>query len=454
MKADQRKRPPRGEARGQPGCDRQALPGICLGDAIEGARRRLAALQQAPHDPHDSEDLLANAFQELQITFEELQVADEELRQQNEELIVARQMAEVERQRYQELFDFAPDPYLVTDANALIQEANRAAAALLGVPRHHLRGKPLILFVAAADGQAFLNRLLHLSEHGDRLTWEARLQPRRGDPLYAAMTVAVVRTAQSTPVALRWLIRDITAHKAAEEKARQAEQALRASQEQLRALATHLQERQEEERRRIAREIHDELAQALTVLKMDVAWLGNRLAKADASCRRRLRDMRALLDGLVQSVRRIGTDLRPDILDDLGLTAAIEWQLQEVSKRTGLAHELTLPAQDIALEQALATAIFRIFQEALTNVLRHAGASKVTVRVMLQPEGLILEIADDGKGITPAQLADRKALGLLSMRERAHLWGGDLTICGRPGQGTTVTLRMPYRASQAVGALS
>jgi signal transduction histidine kinase len=199
--------------------------------------------------------------------------------------------------------------------------------------------------------------------------------------------------------------------------------------------------------------MHDELAQALTVLKIDVVWLSNQWPLADGRCRERLQDMAALLDGLVSSVRRLGTELRPGILDDLGLTAAIEWQLQEVHKRTGLLYELRLPDEDIALDQERATGMFRIFQEALTNVLRHAAARKVTVQLVAQPDVLVLEVIDDGKGITPAPLGDRRSLGVLSMRERAHLLGGELNIQGKSAAGTIVTLRMPYGGPPAGGGL-
>jgi len=155
----------------------------------------------------------------------------------------------------------------------------------------------------------------------------------------------------------------------------------------------------------------------------------------------------------MQAVRRIGTELRPDILDDLGLTAAIEWQLQDVCRRSGMTYRLDLPAGEIALGQAQTTAIFRIFQEALTNVLRHAAAAKIRVRMDQQPHALVLEIADDGRGITPAQLTARDSMGLLSMRERAHLWSGEVTIAGTPANGTVVSVRMPY-ADHAVEAES
>jgi PAS domain S-box-containing protein len=423
-------------------------------EAIAAVQQRLDTLQnQAVASPQDQGIILSEVLQDLSITLEELQVADEELRQQNEELALARQHAEAERQRYQELFDFAPDAYLVTDKAVLIREANHAAATLLTVPKQRLRGKPFVLFVDPADRQEFYNHLTHLSQPAEISSWEMRVRPRHGLPLYVAVSVGIAPQAQGQPVSLRWLLRDISARRAAQQQAQQAEQAVQQSHAQLRALATHLQHQQEEERRHIAREIHDELGQALTVLKIDLAWLSPRLPASDVTSQQRLRDMAAQLDTVVRAVRRISTDLRPDMLDDLGLTAAIEWQLQEVCKRTGMAYQLELPADEISLGQTQSTALFRIFQEALTNVLRHAAAQNVRVCIGYEPKALVMQIADDGRGITPVRLAARDSLGLLSMRERAHLWGGEVTIAGRPGRGTLVSVRIPY-AEAAGGVVS
>jgi PAS domain S-box-containing protein len=453
MQAEHLTRTPKGMGRKQADVPTPASRDHRFDAAIAATRERLNTLQwQAAEAPAGLKRMLSEAFEELHATLEELQVADEELRQMNEELAIARQTAEAERQRYQDLFDLAPDGYVVTDAAAVIQEANRAAMILLAAPQAKLSGRPMVLFVARGERRAFLTQLSQLAEREQLQDWEVCLHPRNRTPFYAALTVRTVRDRQGQVVALRWLIRDISKRKVAETRARHAEHALRDSREQLRALTTHLQERQEEERRRIAREIHDELGQALTVLKIDLAWLATRFGATEPLYQQRFRDMSGLVDTLVTAVRRISTALRPEILDDLGLTAAIEWQLQEVCQRTGLAYDLELPAEDLTVEPALATAMFRIFQEALTNILRHAAASKVTVQLTQQPEMLTLVIIDNGRGITPCQLADRASLGVLSMRERAHLWGGDIIIQGKPDLGTTVTLQMPHEARQAVGA--
>jgi signal transduction histidine kinase len=240
-----------------------------------------------------------------------------------------------------------------------------------------------------------------------------------------------------------WLLHDITAFKQAIAQAQNAERALHQSWEQLRTLTAHLQHMQEQERTRIAREIHDELAQTLTGLKMDIAWFAKRLATAPPAWQERLTAMTATLTTLFQTVRRIGTELRPYMLDELGLLAAMTWYTQEVCQRASLAYELHIPTEEVSLDQERATALFRIFQEALTNVVRHAEASQVRVCMVQYPDAVRLEVADNGKGCPAERLTERVSMGILGMRERASLWGGELTIAERPGGGTALTVRLP-----------
>lgn len=232
------------------------------------------------------------------------------------------------------------------------------------------------------------------------------------------------------------LAAEIVERKAAEER-------LRESQAQLRALAARLATAREEERARIAREVHDELGQILTGLKMDVMWLGKHLDKAQGALLKKVATMRELVDATVQVVRRISTGMRPGILDDMGLVAAIGWQAQEFQKRMGIRCRVELPAAPLEADGALSTAVFRIFQEVLTNISRHARASSVSVRLEVARSRLMLTVKDDGVGIAPGAVRAKESLGLLGMQERAQQFGGELRVRGIRGRGTTVTLRMP-----------
>jgi PAS domain S-box-containing protein len=221
------------------------------------------------------------------------------------------------------------------------------------------------------------------------------------------------------------------------------EAALRRSRQDLRNLAARLQTVREEERARIARELHDELGQALTGLKMDLAWIKGRISRPQADLAERLQSVIGRVDGTVDQVRRIATELRPGVLDLLGLVAAIEWQAQEFGQRTGVTAELDIHADQTEVEGTRATTVFRILQEALTNVARHARASRVRIGYSQTADEIKLEVADNGRGISPDELAGSNSLGLVGIRERAIACGGDLEIQGRPGAGTTVRLRIP-----------
>jgi signal transduction histidine kinase len=231
---------------------------------------------------------------------------------------------------------------------------------------------------------------------------------------------------------------------------KQAEIELRNSRDQLRALAAKLQSVREEERKLITRDIHDELGQALTGFKMDLAWLRSRLATEESPTHsqilQKLAEMGALVDSTANTIRKLCTELRPGILDDLGLTAAIEWQAREFTKRTGIRCAVTTQAGNLALAPDQTTAAFRIFQEILTNVARHAQASRVNVRLEAAGNEVLLEASDNGRGIREGEIDGAKSLGLVGMRERALLLGGALELRGVPGKGTTVTVRLPQSA--------
>jgi signal transduction histidine kinase len=225
---------------------------------------------------------------------------------------------------------------------------------------------------------------------------------------------------------------------------------VRESREELRALSTHLQTIIERERTRIAREIHDELGQELTSLKFDVAWLKERAAGGNnlVEIEKLTRILRSI-DGAINSVRRIATELRPAVLDTLGLTAAIEWQAKDFQDRTGIKCKLDAMEDDIQLDDETATTVFRIFQESLTNVARHANATEVGVGVERMDGRLIMQIEDNGKGLDPSALQGRHSLGIIGMQERVRLLNGELTIEGRDGLGTTVRVEVPIARDAA-----
>ncbi len=232
---------------------------------------------------------------------------------------------------------------------------------------------------------------------------------------------------------------------------RRAEENLRKSHKHLRALSVYLQYVREDERIRISRQVHDELGQALTGLKMDLYWLSNRLPKKLKSVQEKTKAMSAHIDSTIQTVRRISTELRPGILDDLGLGAALEWQAQEFQRRTGLLCLVTTEVTETPFDQDLNTAFFRIFQETLTNVIRHAHATRVEVVLKEEQGSLTMEVKDNGRGISSDEISNTKSIGLLGMRERAALLGGELTISGQAGAGTAVTVKIPFTRTR--GAL-
>jgi signal transduction histidine kinase len=228
---------------------------------------------------------------------------------------------------------------------------------------------------------------------------------------------------------------------------RAAEERLRKSEAQLRALAARQITIREEERSRIAREIHDELGQVLTGLKMDVMWLVRHLDPDQKPLLEKTDTMRQLIDSTMQLVRRISTGMRPEILDDMGLVAAIGWQAREFQKRMGIRCRVELPEEQIEIGAAVSTAVFRIFQELLTNISRHAKASSVSVQLNVSRELLTLKVVDDGIGIAEGAMQARESLGLLGMQERAQFFGGEISIHGTPSHGTTVSLRIPMTPS-------
>jgi signal transduction histidine kinase len=229
---------------------------------------------------------------------------------------------------------------------------------------------------------------------------------------------------------------DITAEKKAQEE-------LERSRQELRNLSAHLQFVREEESTRVARKIHDELGQSLTALQMDLSWLANRLPANSKTIREKIGGMTDIVDATVESVHSITTELRPSLLDDLGLPSAIEWQAADFQKRSGIRCQAQIACTGELIERDLATAVFRIFQETLTNIARHAKATQCRVTLSENEKEISLEVTDNGVGIMQWQVDDPRSFGMIGMRERAHLWGGTVHVRNVKPSGTAVRVIIP-----------
>jgi signal transduction histidine kinase len=224
---------------------------------------------------------------------------------------------------------------------------------------------------------------------------------------------------------------------------------LRDERERLRALSSRLETIREEERTTVAREIHDELGQALTGLKLDLAQLSKKLPLKDAALMSHVKSLGEVIDDTIGVIRRISTELRPGILDELGLKAAIEWQVEDFASRVAeIDCQLLATLDDTDLDHSLSTALFRILQEALTNIVRHAYAKHVRIHVKEEAGFVVMMVEDDGRGITEHEVHDPKSLGLLGIRERARILGGEVQISSGKGKGTSLIVRIPIRRTE------
>ncbi len=272
--------------------------------------------------------------------------------------------------------------------------------------------------------------------------------------MHLDITASPLRDAAGKVVAVIEMVRDITSRKQAEEAIRKSRDELEKQvtertaeltmmNEQLRNFSSYLQQAREKERAAIAREIHDELGQAMTALKMDFAWLKKKIPPDRKDLVEKEASMSELIETTMESVKRIATELRPGMLDHLGLASAVEWQAEEFERRTGIKCNIVFRPEEIVLDRDRSTAVFRVFQETLTNIARHAKATKITIGLTRGPDEFMLRVKDNGKGITEKQISDPTSLGLIGIRERVHAWGGKVAIKSSRQSGTSITVRIP-----------
>jgi PAS domain S-box-containing protein len=406
-----------------------------------------AALEARQAETERAREALRGAHEELE---DRVRSRTAELVEANaalEQALAERERAEEARRKLSSAVEQAADSVMIANREGVIEYVNPAFERLTGYTAQEAIGQTGRILKSGVHDEPFYRELWRTIAAGEVFRAVLVNRKKAGEHYYEEKIITPLRDGQGAISHFVSAGRDITERKRAEEQ-------LRSSREELRALAAHLESVREDERSRIAREIHDELGQALTALRFDVRRLGGSPPDDRQVALERMQAMTALIDGTIASVRRIATELRPGVLDDLGLGAAIEWQAQEFEARTGIRCSVTMTPTEVDLSREVSTAVFRIFQETLTNVARHANAHDVEIALSAAVDHVALVVRDDGRGITEAELAGRRSLGLLGMRERALLLGGDVTIQGQPGQGTTVMLQVPLEQGRPIAPRS
>lgn len=340
------------------------------------------------------------------------------------------------------LLELTQDSVFVIDMEGRVQFWSRGAEAMLGYTKAEADGKIAHELLCTEFPQPFDEIRAELMRAGH---WEGDLIKTAHDGRRVAVAGrwALQWGKRGQPPRVLVVNSDITERKRGEEL-------LVLQTDQLRALAGRLESVREEDRKRVARDLHDQIGQILTAIKMDMSWMSRHLPESEGAVRARIRESLQSIDDGVKVVRTICSGLRPGVLDDLGLAAAIEWQAGEFESRNEVRCQVSVPPVDLHLNGDRATAAFRIFQECLTNVVRHAQAKLVRVALSQEDESIVLVVADDGIGFRASELSNTLgSLGLLGMKERAQACGGDVQIASSPGNGTTVTVRVPVDTPRA-----
>ncbi len=339
-------------------------------------------------------------------------------------------------EKYRYLFNNSPACIIIWDLVTLrVLQVNDTTVKQYGYSQEEFVGKSVLDIRPAEDHvhiKAFARQMLQQPEALSANTWKHLNS--KGEVMY--MNIASHRITYNNRLAILSVGENITQRFLMEAE-------LRKSYDAIRQLNAHLETIREEERAGIAREIHDELGQQLTVLKMDASWLKSRLAAENTEAIQRLADMLALIDNTVKTVRRIASDLRPGVLDDLGIIAALEWQATEFEKRTGIRISLSTNVHEAEMNTQTSNAIFRVYQEILTNIARHSGATEAATVIELSDNVFCLSVEDNGNGFDPEKVKEKKTLGLLGMGERINILHGELYIEGVPGKGTRITVKVP-----------
>ncbi len=341
-----------------------------------------------------------------------------------------------------QIFDTSADGMRVIGKNFNTLRVNRTFLQLAKISRKGIEGLKCYEVFKGVSCNTELCPMVRIQQGEERIDYDATKIRQDGYEVSCIVTATPFRDSNGELIGIVENFKDISDRKKTEEE-------LQRSHEQLRKVTSHLEMAREQERRAMAREIHDELGQSLTGLKMDIHWLGRQISQQAPKIYDKINDMAKQLDDTVHTVQRLSSELRPCLLDDLGLSAAIEWQANKVHERLGIAIDIVSIPEDITLNEPCNTTVFRVFQEALTNIARHSGASQVEILLPQEKNRITLRVNDNGRGITMEEINNSNSLGLIGMRERTCLLDGALVIQKREkSQGTSVFLSIPYQQEE------
>lgn len=346
--------------------------------------------------------------------------------------------------KYAQLFDNAPiGMYIEQDRHFVYLNQNFVVRT--GFSLAELQSERPLDFVVQEDRPFVQKKVVQMLKGADPKPFEFRVRIKTGEIRWIMQTVAPIKF-ENRPALMGYYM-DITDLKKKDEE-------LRISREKLRNLTQHLQTVREGERTRIAQAVHDELGQILTAMKLDISSLLNKGVAEKQIRTSRLKSVLVLLDKAIKTVQKISTELRPSVLTHLGLEAAIEWQSKQFTQRTGIPCDTVFRHEDSVQNPDLSTALFRILQEALTNVARHARATFVKVELIKHNNSIRLMVEDNGRGISDEETNRPTSVGLLGIQERVHSFGGDFQIIGRDHKGTTLTVTIPLKRRKPRNAQS
>jgi PAS domain S-box-containing protein len=362
--------------------------------------------------------------------------------------ISARKEAEGRLRFQAHMLDHIGEAVIATSPDGTVAYLNRYAEALYGWRRDEVIGRPIAALSILENTAEHLRRLNAVLPKGGRMSGEYSVRRRDGSTFVALVSHTALLGPEGEIQAIVGISSDFT-------KRRRVRQELERSEARLRALTARLERSREEERTRVAREIHDELGQLLTGLKMDLRWVERWLEKEDDVRLRpfldRIVGSSELTDAIIRSVQGIAAELRPGLLDTLGLRSALEFEARRFEERTGTPCAVTAAGEMPALSPEIATVLFRIFQESLTNISRHSGATRVEVLLDLEEDDVHLRVADNGRGMLDIERVSTESLGLLGIRERVNLLGGAVSFSSEEGSGTTIDVRVPQTAPAEPG---